>query len=151
MTNFEFKNVFYQKASISDSNKVLSASEIEIITPKLKNDGACLINAYEVAKITDSKCVEGFVFCMVANGSQVDDKVIRHCWNMKNGIHFDLTNEKVWTGLPGKAKEFIYYTVGEYNHVDYTNSAVNGEIKFLSDVVRIAQEIDDEWQKEINK
>lgn len=150
MNEFEHKGINYKKAEISDSSVVITKEEIDKLKSQLDLDGACLKNAYITAKITHSKCVEGFVFCMVANGDKVDDKVIRHCWNMKDGNHFDLTKDFIWTSLPGKAKDFFYFIIGEYEYSDYDYKLNNGKIAFISDVETISKEIDEIWQNELN-
>jgi hypothetical protein len=117
----------------------MTLNQIRNLSTKLLSDGECLQNALTTANLTNSLCVEGFVYCMVANGKNVDEYVIRHCWNFKNGNHFDVTKDFVWYKESQNPKEFLYFIVGIYNYADYLKG--KNKIEFLSDAAVIAAEI----------
>jgi hypothetical protein len=143
MTHFPHNGVDYIKADIIDSKTVITDSQLGDLQTKLLSNGECLQNALTTAKMINSQCVEGFVYCMAANGKKVDEYVIRHCWNFINGVHFDITKDFVWDKVTSNPKDFIYFIVAKYNYDDYFKIKNVKSIDFLSIAPRIAKEIND--------
>ena len=140
---FEFNNIVYLEADIVKSDIILNQDFINKLKPILGDKGECLKNSYKTAQLTNSKCVEGFVFCIIPNES----KVIRHCWNVKNGIYFDVTRDYIWDKNEG-AKKFQYYIIQEFNHTEYKTTSSECLISFLSNAVVLAKDIDDEYNND---
>ena len=141
MTEFPHNGINYKRALINGVKSIISESQINKIRPKLKSEGLCLHNAIETAKLTNSVCVEGFVYVMAANGKNVDDSMIKHCWNYRDEKHFDLTSDYIWINTTIGAKEYIYFIVEMHKHTEYI--PVNGGISFISNVDTIVKEIND--------
>ena len=140
MKNYQHKGIDYISAKIVDSNLVLTHDQAAKLKSQFRSNGACLKNAFNTAKLTDSMCVEGFVYCLMPCGKGADEKIIRHCWNSKNGKYFDVTKDFIWSN-DDREKEFYYFIVAEYAYGDYLKDT-NNKIEFLSNVATIAKEID---------
>ena len=143
MTHFQHNGVDYIKADIIDSKTVFADNQLSVLQPKLLSNGKCVQNALIAAKMNNSQCVEGFVYCMAANGKIVNEYVIRHCWNFINGVHFDVTKDFIWDKQVSNPKDFIYFIVEKYNYDDYFKNQNVKSIDFLSIAPRIAKEIND--------
>jgi dTDP-glucose 4,6-dehydratase len=143
----EHNNIKYYTTEIIDTNSVLEEHEIDIIKPKLlgpdEKGGKCLENAITTGKETNTKCIEGFVQIIVPNGKEIEVVVIRHCWNKKDGKHFDTTKDYCWKNLD--IIERTYYIVGEFSPNEYISNT-----NFLSNAVSIAEELNLELNKEKN-
>ncbi len=142
MQNIEFGGTQYQRVVIKSVllNKSLKQT-LDSIKSKIKDDGACIQNAYFTAKATSASLIEGFVIC-----KQVPDVifVIRHCWNKIGGDHYDVTNDYIWSKLKQKTAHY-YYPIVEHKCLDYeTNQQDVFKIRFLSNAVEIAKGIQEE-------
>lgn len=140
MKYYPHKGIDYLRADIVDSNSVLTNDEIIKLESQFSSNGACLKNALITAKLTGSTCIEGFVYYLMPCGKIVDEKVIRHCWNFKDGKYFDVTKDFIWS-KDNREKDFFYFIVGEYPCTDYSRENYK-KVEFLSNVAIIAKEID---------
>ena len=147
MATIEHKGIVYEEVDILSSSEVIDLEKINQIKSDFEKE-KCVENACEVAKVLNIKCVEGFVICMVTNGSEIDDKVIRHCWNKIDDKYFDVTKDFVWPEFNFIAQKLSYFPIGEYEHSDY--SFENGKL-FNSEAVQIAKELDEIWKKNIEE
>lgn len=144
MITVEHKGIVYTQIPIIHTNRIFSKKQIDKFRFSLADDGACLKNALAVAEIFNLHCVEGFVYCIATQGGKPDAKVIRHCWNTKDGLHFDVTKDFIWYKYPVKATDFHHFNIAEFQYIDYRNKLIEQKISFLSNVEIIAKEIDDE-------
>ena len=140
----EHEGIIYNSIEVVKADSVINIEEIENSISNFKSS-KCVQNSHIVAEKLDIKCVEGFVFCMAANGDRIDDKVIRHCWNQINGKYFDVTKEYIWDKSDTK-KDFVYFPIAEFDSAEYDFSQ---EKLFLSNAVEIASAIDEKWQEEL--
>jgi len=64
MTHFSHNGVLYIKVDIIDSMTVIADNQLRDLKTKLLSEVECLQNALTTAKMVNSQCVEGFVYCM---------------------------------------------------------------------------------------
>lgn len=140
----EHEGVIYNSIEVVKAETVINIVDIEELISKFENS-KCVQNSHLIAEKINIKCVEGFVYCMVANGDRIDDKIIRHCWNKVDDNYFDITKDFIWdeTDIP---KKFIYFPIAEYESNEYDFSQ---EKLFLSNAVEIAAAIDKELQESL--
>ena len=141
----EHNGITYEEVEISKTSDVIDEKLVSNLLNELK-DEKCVENAIEIAKATNSKCVEGFVFCLVTKQGEVGDKVIRHCWNKINNQYFDATNEYVWSRNKFIATKYHYFEIDEFEPSEYVFKDGN---YFISNAVEIAEQLDIKWMKEI--
>ena len=130
----------FRQILISETDTAIDVNLIEHIIPKFDN-GKCLGNSIEAARILNATCIEGVVECRVRNVDRTDYHIIRHCWNKIGDVHFDVTRDFIWD-KSSRLKQFIYFPIAEYKPSEYV--PVNGEVFFLSDAPKIAQELNSE-------
>jgi hypothetical protein len=142
MIEIPFNNAVYKEIDITKIENItqIDSSNLSI----LMKQNQYLFNSYKVAKLTDSLCVEGFVFIKVDKTGSF----FVHCWNKIDNDYFDLTKDSVWSEN-GKEIECHYFPVDEYLFENYnvSENEINQELKFLSKT----QEIVDGLQAEINE
>ncbi len=142
MIEIPFNNLIYKEILLT---KIENITQIDFSTlSDLMIPNQCLFNSYKVAKLTNSLCVEGFVFIKVDKTGSF----FVHCWNKIDNNHFDLTKDSVWS-KNGKETECHYFPVSEYLFKNYNISEndKNQELKFISKT----QEIVDGLQAEISE
>jgi hypothetical protein len=146
LTSVEYNGIMYNEVEVESFDVVADAETVKAFSPNFCDDGACILNAYNTAKITTALCVEGFVICKVLPANIT---VIRHCWNKIADRHLDVTKDFIWDKRNIKTI-YNYFPVAEFHAIDYNPEKKEVfEIAFLSDVVNIAQGVKDEIYDEL--
>jgi hypothetical protein len=132
MIEISFNNEIYKEINLTNIKNITQTDLSSLSITMVKNQ--CLLNSYKIAKLTDSLCVEGFVFLKIDHTGSF----FLHCWNKLDKDYFDLTNDFVWTEN-GKEIECHYFPVSEYLLKDYniSENRKNQELKFLSNIEEI--------------
>jgi hypothetical protein len=118
-----------ERVNISPRPEEINVDDLQILPKK------CIANSIAVAsKYSEVEIVEG-VIIYVKNKR---GKPMQHAWNFKNNIHFDVTNEKVWTGSSDmeEAEDVAYYPLQYHNISDVKNyfefsEATNREVEAI--------------------
>jgi hypothetical protein len=103
----------------------ISKTPIEIDFKDIEiNQGECFINSYRVAKKYPNAAIVEGVILVVDNENRA--KLMPHVWNKLGEIHFDVTNEKVWTGREelNKTKDIKYLSVKLHSQSDFKNGDI---------------------------
>ncbi|RZK25303.1 MAG: hypothetical protein EOO43_05865 [Flavobacterium sp.] len=138
MQEVEYNKIKYKKIEVLPTQDIIDMQRMQSISSAFRDDGSCLASAYEVAKLFDSVCVEGFVIC-TSRGSIT---VIRHAWNKINGKSFDVSKDLVWADYKKKDAVFMYYPIDSFDHKKYNpEEGSEFDISFLSDAINIAKGI----------
>lgn len=113
---------------------VISNTPEGINVPKLKENGACLLNSVLCSRQNNGiSIVEGLVFVVPVDKDNYSSGIFKHAWNLKDNIHFDLTAEHIW----GEEYESLYYfglilkNESDYgqNEVEFDEYVINGKVE----------------------
>jgi hypothetical protein len=123
----------FHKIDISETPKSISLNTI------FKKGGLCLPYAVLCARQnTGVDIIEGLVLVVPKDKEKFESGVIKHAWNFKNDIYFDLTKENVW----GDEYEKLFYfpilkkEESEYGkeNVDFDNLIINAKIEIETQI-----------------
>lgn len=120
MKKEEKQNEIKMAESIKISN---TPAEIDFSDLEIKQ-GDCFINSYRVGKkYPQVEIVKGLILAIDNENGAIP---MPHVWNKLGDIHFDVTNEKVWTGREelNEKKDIKYFSVKFHLHTDFKNGDV---------------------------
>jgi hypothetical protein len=134
------------KVEITNSSKILTEDEIESVKSRIDLNpvevpgmGNCLLNAFRVAEVTGSDIVEGVAHVIAEKDGKESETIIKHAWNFKDNIHFDVTRDYVWTNFSFDLAHSEYHFTKKFTTRDYNLD--EDSIEFNSNVDLIASSI----------
>lgn len=130
-----------------DGNKfnssIISKTPQSIMIPleRLQNDGACLPNAIEIARINQNvQIIEGLVIVIPKNLEKYEGGIIKHAWNVFNEIQFDVTEEKVWDKVD---ITLLYFPIFTKNESEYGIDIID----FEDQIYNYKKELEDDLEQ----
>jgi len=111
--------------------------------------GDCFLNSYQVSKqYPEVEIIEGIIVTVWKDNTA---KAMHHAWNRKGSIHFDVTNEKIWTQDKAEMesiKEIKYVLIKEYNYTHFKNET---SFHFSPETIENVREMNEILYKSVKK